>query len=79
MKEEFLHFIWKKKLYNEIVASNLAIKIEVLENGIHNFNAGPDFFNAKIKIDETVWAGNMVLHIKASRFEKHSATLPKYK
>jgi hypothetical protein len=77
MKEEFLHFIWKNKLYNEIVASNLRIKIEILEKGIHNFNAGPDFFNAKIKIDKTVWAGNVEIHVKASDWENHGHHLDK--
>ena len=36
--------------------------IEVMHPGIHNANQGPDFTNAKIKINDTVWAGNVELH-----------------
>ncbi len=72
MREEFLHFIWKNKLFTDIVPVNSDLKIEVLETGIYNFDAGPDFFNAKIKLDNTVWAGNIEIHTKTSHWEKHN-------
>ncbi len=37
----------------------------------HNKNSGPDFFNARIKIGETVWAGNIEIHIKSSDWYAH--------
>ncbi len=46
-------------------------KIEVTDFGLHNTDAGPDFFNGKVKIDETVWAGNIELHINSSDWIKH--------
>ena len=38
----------------------------------HNTNAGPDFLNAKIKIDNLIWAGNVENHINSSDWKKHN-------
>ena len=72
MKEEFLHYIWKYRLFNNnSLIADTGDKIEVLNQGTHNFDAGPDFFNAKIKINNTVWAGNVEVHINSSDWFKH--------
>ncbi|NNK82738.1 MAG: DUF2851 family protein, partial [Flavobacteriaceae bacterium] len=52
MKEDFLHYIWKHKkfqLFNLTTSSKQ--NLEILSVGLHNLNSGPDFFNAKLKID----------------------------
>ena len=71
-KEDFLHYIWKYKLFD---TSNLfthnGIAITVLNFGLHNTDAGPDFFNGKVKIGATTWAGNIELHINSSDWIKH--------
>ncbi len=46
--------------------------IQILHCGVHNFDAGPDFFNAKIKIDGQLWAGNVEIHTKASDWYVHN-------
>lgn len=73
MKEDFLHYIWKYKLFN---TSNLISqdrdKIEVINFGQHNTDAGPDFFNGKVKVGNTTWAGNIELHINSSDWIKHN-------
>ncbi|MDO4755129.1 MAG: DUF2851 family protein, partial [Parabacteroides sp.] len=51
--------------------------IEILDPGLENGNAGPDFFNAKIKIDGTLWAGSVEIHDKASDWLLHSHHLNK--
>lgn len=51
--------------------TTLGEKVEVINLGIHNSDAGPDFLQAKIKIGNTLWAGNIEIHIKASDWFKH--------
>lgn len=72
MKEEFLHYIWQYRLFNNdsINLPNGDI-ITIIDVGIHNTDAGPDFFNAKIKIGKTLWVGNVEIHIKSSDWVKH--------
>ncbi|MBN2519029.1 MAG: DUF2851 family protein [Bacteroidales bacterium] len=70
--EEFLHFIWKNKLFQqEKLYTSQNEKVEIINTGIHNFDAGPDFFNAKIKTGNTTWAGNVEIHINASDWISH--------
>lgn len=72
IKEEFLHYIWKNNLFNEDALIDAEGNKIIIENtGLHNHDAGPDFFNAKIKIGDTVWAGNIEIHTKSSYWEKH--------
>ncbi len=71
-KEELLHHIWKYRLFS---SQNLKTaegqSLEVIRPGDHNTNAGPDFLNARIKLGETVWAGNIEIHIRSSDWMKH--------
>ncbi len=45
--------------------------VEIIHPGTHNTNAGPDFFNAQLRIDNTLWAGNVEIHVTASEWVKH--------
>lgn len=73
MTEEFLHYLWKYKRYN---SANLATQngeaIQVVKQGEHNTDAGPDFFNSKLKIGKTLWAGNVEIHIRSSDWKRHN-------
>jgi hypothetical protein len=72
MNEEFLTHIWKYGLFNRTsLFSDTGEKIEVITLGEHNTDAGPDFINAKIRIGNTLWAGNVELHQNASDWKKH--------
>lgn len=72
MTEEFLQYIWNYNLFDKKpVRAFTGEKIEVLTTGEHNKDAGPDFFNAKIKIDDTTWVGNVEIHLKSSDWLKH--------
>jgi hypothetical protein len=61
--EDFIHFVWKFRLFemNNLLTVS-SEKIEILHPGIHSLESGPDFTNAKIKIGETLWAGNVEIH-----------------
>jgi hypothetical protein len=72
MNEEFLHWLWKYNLYDqENLFDNEKNKILVLDPGEYNRDSGPDFFNARILIAGTVWAGNVEIHTKSSHFDNH--------
>ena len=72
MKEEFLHYLWKYSLYDKdkLVDSD-GNKIIVIHQGEYNRDSGPDFFNSRIKIGGTEWAGNVEIHTKSSHFDLH--------
>lgn len=72
MNEAFLHHIWKFKLFNkEHLATVDGEEIEILKTGQHNTDAGPDFFNAQVRISGTTWAGNVEIHIRSSDWKRH--------
>ena len=72
MTEEFLHYIWQYRLYNPELVLQTGEQAEVLHPGIHNLDSGPDFFNAKVRIGETIWAGNVEIHIHSSDWKRHN-------
>lgn len=70
--EAFLHSIWRFKLFKtEALCSSSGEKIQMLHGGTQNLSAGPDFFNAKIKIGNQLWAGNVEMHVKSSDWYAH--------
>lgn len=72
MKESFLHFLWRWRRFdlNDLSATT-GEKIEIIHPGELNDHAGPDFFNAKIRIGSTLWAGNVEMHVQASEWLVH--------
>ena len=76
MKEEFLHYLWKYNLYNaDKLIDNEGNKIIVIHPGEYNRDSGPDFFNARLRITGTEWAGNVEIHTRASHFDNHGHNL----
>lgn len=72
MSEDFLHFIWKFKLLDkQSLETTNGEKIEILSAGLANTSSGPDFLNARIKIGNTEWVGNVEIHIKSSDWVQH--------
>jgi hypothetical protein len=73
MKEDILQYIWKFQYYNRHnLSSTNGDQILVIHPGSHNQNQGPDFTEAKIKINDTLWAGNVELHLNSSHWNLHN-------
>jgi hypothetical protein len=76
IKEETLQLIWERGLFRQNELKTTCGKdVSILSAGTKNLNAGPDFFNAKIKIGKTIWAGNVEAHLRSSDWERHSHQL----
>ena len=71
MNEAFLHYVWKYRLLNNSMFTTKGEPIIVEFPGELNTNAGPDFFNAKIKIADINWVGNVEIHKLASDWNLH--------
>ena len=70
--ERLLHYAWKCHILplRELRTTD-GRALEVIDSGQNNQDAGPDFFNAKVRIDGTVWAGNVEIHLRSSDWFRH--------
>lgn len=70
--ERLLHYVWKYGLYGSApLTTTEGQSLAVVDPGIENQDAGPDFFNAKIRIGDTMWAGSVEIHDRASDWLRH--------
>lgn len=68
--EDLMYYVWQQRIFSSIVMLD-DTPIEIINPGLRNLDAGPDFFNAKVKIGDMVWAGNVEMHVRASDWFKH--------
>lgn len=72
MKEKLLQFIWQFQYFNNIsLTTTNEQPLSILAPGHINFNQGPDFLDAKIRSGETIFAGNIEIHIYSSDWNTH--------
>jgi hypothetical protein len=72
MRESFLHYVWRtRRIALKKLTTTTFQPVEILDPGTYNTDAGPDFFNARIRIGDTVWAGNVEMHVRASEWLAH--------
>jgi hypothetical protein len=72
MKEDFLHYLWKFKKFDTLnLKTTQDEQITIIKTGDYLELAGPDFFNAQIKIGDQKWAGNVEIHLKSSDWYLH--------
>lgn len=70
--ERLLHYVWKHKLFPlKQLLTTQGEEVEVIDPGLLNTDAGPDFFNSKVKIGGTLWVGNVEIHQKSSDWYAH--------
>ncbi len=72
MKEELLHYAWRMRRFSSNgLATTDGQPVAIIHPGQHNTNAGPDFLNARLRIGDTLWAGNVEMHLRSSDWLDH--------
>lgn len=72
MTERLLQYIWQFQYFNSTALATVdGDVLQVNYPGFLNTNQGPDFLEAKIKVADTTWAGNVELHIQSSDWNNH--------
>jgi len=74
--EQLLHYVWKHRILPlGTLCTTSGQEVEVIDPGLHNHDAGPDFFNAKVRIGGQVWVGNVEIHLRSSDWQRHGHQL----
>lgn len=67
-----MQYVWHHRLW---VAGDLRTadgkSVSVIDVGQLNRDAGPDFFNAKVRIGDQTWCGSVEIHVRASDWYRH--------
>lgn len=74
MTEAFLHYVWQHQMLIGGLTTTDGQPVCVLRPGEPNYDAGPDFFNARLRIGDVEWAGNIEIHIHSSDWTAHRHT-----
>lgn len=72
MPESFLYFLWQYQYFTtpELVTTD-GERVQVLHPGFRNYNAGPDFTNARLLIGGQEWSGTVEMHTKTTDWLAH--------
>jgi len=72
LTEDLFQHIWKFRLFKTTGLTTIdGLPVEIQHPGQHNLDAGPDFTAARIRIGNTLWAGNVELHLRTSDWYRH--------
>ncbi len=72
MNEDLLYYIWQQKLFDHRdLQSSEGEDLTIVHPGVRNYDSGPDFTQAKVRIDRDLLAGNVEIHVNASDWKKH--------
>lgn len=72
LSEKLLQYVWLHRAFNtHDLRTTKGESITIISPGTWNRNAGPDFLDARIQVENTLLAGNIELHLKASDWIKH--------
>ncbi|MFN3555912.1 MAG: DUF2851 family protein [Bacteroidales bacterium] len=73
MKEDFIHFLWRFRLLDPgPMHTTQGETLQILSPGSWNKHSGPDFSAARVRIGETLWVGNVEMHLKSSDWYRHN-------
>ncbi len=72
INENFICRIWEggEKYFSGLITDG-GEDVEIIEKGTRNYDSGPDYRNAKIKIGDKVLTGDVEIHRDHSNWEQH--------
>ncbi len=73
MKEDLLHYAWRMRRFDpKDLRTTDGQPLQILSPGQHNdTHQGPDFSDARVRIGDTLWAGSVEIHVRASDWLRH--------
>ena len=71
MKEEFIYYLWENRLLSKDLQTVDGDSIYVISVGNRNYDSGPDFLDARVRIGGTLWCGHVEIHVNASDWFRH--------
>lgn len=72
MQEDFLHFLWRYQKFDWTqLRTTKGESLSLIHPGEPNNHGGPDFLNARLWVGDTLWAGNVEIHTRASEWYAH--------
>lgn len=72
MQESFLHFIWRSGRFDQRqLLTTCGQSLAILRRGVYQGHAGPDFTGAHLRIGDTLWHGQVEMHLYASEWYRH--------
>ena len=71
MKEEFIYYLWENRLLSKDLCTVDGEAVSVISVGNRNYDSGPDFLDARIRIGTTLWVGHVEIHVNASDWFRH--------
>ena len=70
--ERLLHYVWQHRLYPlGPLCTTRGVTVEVVNPGLPNTDAGPDFFNAQVKMGGQLLVGNVEIHTVSTEWFRH--------
>lgn len=71
LNESFVCRIWEEKSYYSNLKTTSGKEIEIIDFGVINSDAGPDYYNSKVKIDGILYSGCVEIHRSESGWHEH--------
>ncbi len=70
--ERLLQYVWQHRLYPlGTLRTTRGATVEVVNPGLPNGDAGPDFFNAQVRVDGQLLVGNVEIHTVSTEWFRH--------
>lgn len=72
INEDFLQYIWRTQRFDHTdLRSTDGALLEIIKPGTLNFDQGPDFMDARLRIAGQLWAGKVEIHTRSSDWYRH--------